>query len=190
MHLLANDLRHLVDVEALADSASNPSVSPPFKVEIDLAPGTAGSVGFLARTPYPAQPDTSLGQTTSKICLVGYFLADADGGTSLYRALIPSKTTFERIVSGKTFVAGDWNSTNAFTERVASNVVANAFEVQFLDSELQPVTAPEAAAYVRVALKVLSNRAAQLYFDTTTSATVRSELAEREAKEFTLRWKL
>jgi len=188
LHFIAGELSQLVDVQALASTNAPGFTTPPPRLEIDIASAsTNGSLGFLTRLPFAAQPTN---EAPSDICLVGYFLSKPafGGGQSLYRRLIPSKSAFERLTSGGSsfFQSGDFNPDDS--EPLADNVLD--FRVTLKDADLNPPATVSNAVYVELFLRVIGSRVANRYFASDTPEDVRERLEQKEAKDFTFRWKL
>ena len=185
---------------------------------------TYASLGFLTKVPLQAQPSgtaqasgapqtsgatqpsgangNAAGANGSDVCLVGYFTASdpVTHVTSLYRALIPSTTTFTRLSTpGLTsyFTKDDVQATAPYTEVVADNVVD--FKVSFMDANMQPlkladVTSAEAqgkpvAVYLQITISVIGVQSASVYFDPTTSDAARQSLKTKDQRTFNLRLK-
>jgi type II secretory pathway pseudopilin PulG len=144
--------------------------------------GGESSFGFLTHLPQAAQSPGD----KSDICLVGYFLAPANHGKSLYRRLIPSNETFDRLAAGAPlFKEGDMNVKDS--EPVADNVLG--MKVAFLDATFKDIGAnPARAAYIELSLRVIDDRTAENLRTAPSSATARLET--NAARDFTLRWKL
>lgn len=154
---------------------------------------TDEALGFFCKVPHQGQPADS---AHSDICGVTYFLASVSASQTnaphaLFRRLIPSEETFEKLAGEPQDFFVDACVVDSLAEVVAQNVIG--FQVRLRDAQLGPVAPPTGvtsstdAAYVEVTLKVISSRVAQSYFDPVTSAAQKEKIALQEAREFTLR---
>lgn len=188
LFLMSGELKTLVDTGSIL---TNTNATPLPRLEVQT--GTNASLAFVTELSPASQPSTN---APSDICMVGYFVADQTNspkGRSLYRCLIPSGETYDRLKNGgQTLLeSSDLSPDAPCTEPVANNVVD--FQVKVLDAEMAEVANPTGAtneAYVEVSLTVIGSRNAQAYFQDEAPEALKQSILKKEARTFTLRSKL
>ncbi len=181
------------DLKTMVPHSSKPSSTNTMRtLQIESTPNPF--VGFLARIPPNAQP---AGSNPSDVCIVGYFLdsevRDDREIPSLYRILIPSSETFTRLTSGSTnpLNSADRSASTPYTEPIATHVTS--FEVKALDSTLMEIANPMVStniAYVEISFELIGSRVAQSYFQTGLAQEAKDRLLDKEARVFSLRYKI
>jgi len=188
LRLIEDELAALVDPrpprvgDALEDSQSPPPVQ--------LTEGDHPSLAFLTKVDSQGQPKN---ENQSDVCLVGYFTADdpTSHRTALYRVLISSQQTYERLKSGNKSLLQDTDRDpkNPQAEPVADNVIA--FQARLLDrSEKEIVSDSANPAFVEIELKVVGPRSGQAYFEPGASEALRKKIEREDARSFTARFRI